>query len=604
MAPSGAFVALAWAVGDTAARERAQALGRRLEAQGGWRRAGATDRLRLWVSEARPPEVLLLPCAAGLVIGELHPAPGVTADRARRALCGALRAPVRSAEALSRGFWGRYVALLHGPEPLATAAFRDPSGGLDCLTWSLQGGLHVAASDMPGLPAWLRPPHPSLAWDRIAAFLARPQALCGESLFDGLEAVAPGILRALGPGAAATSRIWSPATFAEGPAADPREARDELVRRVDACTAALVGRHGRVIAEVSGGLDSAIVAGAVAKAGPAGRVVQWLNYRGDRREADETRFARQVTDGLGVALTVAERQMPSLDEATAQDLAGALWPPLNAMDIARDRDTAARLAACGAGALVSGQGGDAVFFQMPSPLVLSDVLRRHGPGALAAEVLLGLARRTGRSVWSVGREALAAGRSPRPLAPASSLVPEPLRRWADGLAHPWVSEDLSPARRLQVSAIASMQLFAGDSRRRRAGALVYPLLAQPVVELCLAVPTWELGGGAQDRRFARQAFQARLPEAVLRRRSKGSLTSYATRMVAGSLPFLRAYLQEGCLAEAGLLDRVRLARALDPDTLVVTTEADGVLNAVAVEAWVRHWQGRLPDSAAAPRPRP
>jgi hypothetical protein len=77
-------------------------------------------------------------------------------------------------------------------------------------------------------------------------------------------------------------------------------------------------------------------------------------------------------------------------------------------------------------------------------------------------------------------------------------------------------------------------------------------------------------------------------------------------MVAMSLEFLRPHLLDGCLCEAGLLDRGRLDRMLDPAALIwgEAGAPTDVLIAAAVESWVRHWQGRLPDSPAAPRPRP
>jgi asparagine synthase (glutamine-hydrolysing) len=600
----GDFLALAWRPGDDAARERAKALARRVDAEGAWARAGHSERMRVWTSANRPLPVKTLPLGAGFVVGEVFADGGTVEAALAAAVEGRARGPAAVARRLCRSVWGGYVALLHGASPFGTEIFREPSGALDCVSWDLGDGVAAAASGLQALPPGLAPPRARLDWERIAAFLAAPATLASACLFSGLEAVAPGVAQPLGVERPDGLAVWSPADVAGAWGGDLPGARAELVRRVDACTAALVGGRGRVLGEISGGLDSAIVAASVAEAGLGDRVVQWLNYTADRREADETRFARAVADRAGLDLVVGRRELSPIDEATAMELAGAVWPPLNASDVARDRHTAARLGELDAHALLSGQGGDAVFFQMPSALVLADALQSDGPRALLSDLPAEVARRTAGSVWTVAREALAARRG-RPLpAPTSPLVSQELRRWARDLAHPWTcAATLSPARRLQVRAIANMQLFRGDSRRRRAADLVYPLLAQPVVELCLAIPVPALAGGAQDRRLAREAFAARLPECVLRRRSKGSLTSFATRMVAASAGFLRPFLMEGCLAEAGLLDRGRLQRALDPETMVVSTEADKVLNAMAVEAWVRHWQGRVPDAGEG-RPRP
>ena len=71
-----------------------------------------------------------------------------------------------------------------------------------------------------------------------------------------------------------------------------------------------------------------------------------------------------------------------------------------------------------------------------------------------------------------------------------------------------------------------------------------------------------------------------------------------------NLPFLREFLIDGCLAEAGVLDPVVLDAALRPEALIANLDSPGLFTAVAVEAWVRHWQRQVPDLAGAPRRQP
>jgi asparagine synthase (glutamine-hydrolysing) len=133
--------------------------------------------------------------------------------------------------------------------------------------------------------------------------------------------------------------------------------------------------------------------------------------------------------------------------------------------------------------------------------------------------------------------------------------------------------------------------------------LIHPLLAQPMIELCLAIPSFELVRGGRDRALAREAFAAWLPPAVVQRRSKGGLFSWYARLAAASAPALRAHLLDGVLAGAGLLDRAAVEAALDPDDLIRTGDGVDLIAAAAVESWVRHWQTRIPDAAGAARPR-
>lgn len=601
-----AFLALTWAPADPVATAGVEGLVAHVAETSGWRLAVRTPGAVVWVDDQVGLPVLRLPQDAGVVVGDVWPMPGAPPlEYALTTAPGAV-APSAIAERLCRHVWGRYVALLPRRSDGATLALRDPSGQLPCLTWSLDIGIEVVTSDPTRLPGFLRPRRSGLNWDRIANFVAMLSSATVEPLLDGYTAVGPGGLCTLGRGDSEIL-VWRPGDFAQDLSDDPEAAAAETVRRVDACTAALAGGHPGLIMELSGGLDSSIVAASLGVAGLSDRVAYWLNRAGDRAEGDERAYARAVTDRLGVPLTVVEKPLEALSDADFTELGAMFWPGINAVDPARDRDEVARIRDTGVTGLVSGDGGDAVFLQPPSALVWDDELRRRGLlRALASPVLPGVARRTRQSVWGVMGQVMRArrGRGPPLMAPSRFASPD-VQRAFGAARHSWVLDAetrmLPAGKRRQIHAIANCQVFRGESRRTQEADLLFPLMAQPVVEHCLAIGTPDLAGGPFDRPFERAAFAARLPEAVRLRRAKGNLGSYFCQLVAASLPTLRPYLLDGCLAEARVLDRGALDRALDPAQLIWGTRGNELLILAAVEAWVRHWQGRLPDSPSAPR---
>ena len=99
--------------------------------------------------------------------------------------------------------------------------------------------------------------------------------------------------------------------------------------------------------------------------------------------------------------------------------------------------------------------------------------------------------------------------------------------------------------------------------------------------------------GGRDRAAAREAFWRRLPEAVVGRRTKGSLGGYYARTVAGSLGFLRPFLLDGRLAQMRLIDVARLDPLLTRAQLAVRGDYPSILFAAMVEAWVRSWEQRV-----------
>jgi asparagine synthase (glutamine-hydrolysing) len=602
----GEFLTLTWGPADASSAARAEQFGRRLATETDWQLRSELGGMRVWASPEGRLDVHALPYAAGIILGDLNPMPGEVQtlspiDPAAPKLHG----PLALAKALTRAHWGAFVAFLRDDEERVAAVYRDPSGDLECHSWRVADGLHATASDVHLAPSWLRPPRLALNWDRIGALLANPTAARWDPLFDGLTTVHPGVLNWPEPNRS-PEPVWRPLDFAAEPAISPREAARLLPQRVDDTTAAMMTPHRAALMELSGGLDSAIVAGSLAATGYASRVVQWVNRFGDRPEGDERGYARAVTERIGAVLTEVAKPAQPFDLAALSDLTTALRPALEGADAARDGDMAARLQATGGTAILSGQGGDAIFYQMPSSLVFADALCRDGLKALASPLLGRLARRRRTSVWDVLREAWPAYRG-RLILPSTvtSLLTRDVRHANLHRVDPWLvgTDHIFPGKRLQIGALGVGQVHRMDCRRRRAGDLLFPLLAQPVVELCLSVATPDLAGEEYDRPFAREVFADRVPVSILNRRSKGNLTSYFARWVAGSADVLRPFLLDGRLCAAGVLDPRKVEQALDPQQLIWAPQPGDIVVAAATEAWILHWQGRVPDSPIGSRDR-
>lgn len=589
------FLALCFDPASADARALVAALGEHARGHAAWAPAPAIDGCVLWRRGAADLPLQALPRDGGLLVGEVFP-------RADGSASCAAPGQRPTAHDLSRTVWGAYAALLRGPGA-NWQVFREASGQIDVLTWRLDHGVNVVASTFAGLPPGFRPRAYGLDWDRIVAFVTVPVAATTESLFGGVTAVGPGEQMPAGGGA--TQIIWSPIDHCGPLDAAPDELSRAFVERIDGCAAALVGRHDRALFELSGGLDSSVLAGAVAANGHLGRITTWLNYADPRPEADERAYAGSVADRYGFDLTVLERRPGPLDAARFADLGLQTWPAIAGVDALRDLDAVARVAATGATAIISGQGGDSIFFQSSSPLLAGDLWREQGLLATLADPrLAALARRSRRSVWRVLAEARHGvhGRASG-VKNVSHLVSAEAHAAAAHTEHAWVRAlaevDLPPAKRVHVRALATGHFNHAASRRREVADLVYPFLAQPVMELALGVSAHVLTGGSLARPFQRRTFAERLPPLVRDRRAKGEVSVYVARMMAESLDVLRPYLIDGVLADAGVLDRRRLIAVLDRDYLIQTAAGTDLAGAIATEAWVRYWQTQMADTPGA-----
>ncbi len=553
--------------GLDAAGEAALAAGRRGLARAGWSQALAVEGMEVFVGPRRPPKVRLVHRRC-ILVGDYRPR-----GQALSALVGGSRGPGELARAAVDGGWGRYI-LAWTADAGELAVLRDPSGAMDCLAWR-KGRLRVVADQPPQEADVLMPDALSIDWERLGGIAAQPGLASDQPPLRGLEAIAPGGFALVGR---ETSRhvAWSPAAIWRERRADPSPGALRAV--VDAAVAAAVEGHDDLVGEVSGGLDSAIVSSSLAASGGAGRA-RFVNYHGDWAEGDERVYAKATAAMSGLSLATARKPVAPITPALLEPLGWGVRPALHGVDAAYDRDMAGRLAAAGATGLLTGQGGDAVFFQAPDPRVVVDRRLRRGWKGFEPGYWAEVGRWTRHSAWTVAGLAL----RPRTLAPAQGRV------------HPWLEDagDLPPGKRGQVLRLANCQVFWGDCLRARAADLVHPLLGQPVMEHALAVPSDLLLAGVRDRGLARLAFADRLPALVRERRDKGDLGAFYGHVVLSSLPALRPFLLGGRLVEHRLLDPVELERDLSPERLMCAPDGNSPLLLAVLEAWARHWGDRI-----------
>jgi asparagine synthase (glutamine-hydrolysing) len=476
-----------------------------------------------------------------------------------------------------RAGWGRYI-LVWRDDAGQLALLRDPTGALDCVWWRY-GGAVLAAHEPPRRADALLPADLEIDWPVLGEIAAAPELLGDRLALRGLTAVNPGALYSIGVTAEATP-VWTPAAFCRARGGWD-DSHDRLIGVVDETVGALAAPHRRLLGELSGGLDSAIAASSLKATGHAGRA-GFLNFHGDWREGDERPYATAAARHLDLALTAVRKPVEAITLSQLIPLGDSVRPALQGVDVTYDAEVAGRMRRGRATGLLTGQGGDAVFFQAPDPAVVIDRRRREGLVGLSPTFVAAVARWTRHSAWTVLGHAL----SPRTQAIETT-----------GRRHPWLedADDLPPAKARQLRQVVNAQLFWGDCLRARAGELLHPFLSQPVVEHCLAIPADRLIAGVRDRGLARQAFAERLPPLLIERRSKGDLSHFYGQVTRASLPMLTPLLLEGLQAAHGLIDRKALEVELTEARLIWSPGYNRLLVGAVLEVWVQGWQARIAD---------
>jgi asparagine synthase (glutamine-hydrolysing) len=531
-----------------------------------------------------------LPCLslgeAGCVLGRLF---DNTVDAAPLSslTSGHIGDVVRSAgQWLIDNTWGGYLAVIAQPGG-GVRLLRDPSGALP-VYWVRHEGLTLVCSSLDlaleaGLPA------PTLDWPSVGQILAYPHLRGVRTGLRGVDELLPGVRASIGlDHDAATTLAWSPWTFAardrafEDPDAAAAAVREAVNRSVRAWAQVSAPR----VLELSGGLDSSIIATALAEASGT----TFVNFHTVAAEADERRYARKAAAAGGGVLVEREVDATGVDVRRARPgrhprpASQALLQPIEAAFSRLGEEL-------GTAAFFTGLGGDNVFCAISTAAPATDALLSFGLGRRFLNALSDLARLHQATLWDVTRLAVRkafVSNSNLGLAPVNQMLARDVTPGAPN--HPWLPapSGILPGKREHVASLLVAQGFLDRYEHAALAAVRYPLLAQPVLEACLRVPTWMSIAGGRNRALARDAFADVLPEEIYRRQTKSGLNAFMGAAFEANRPALADQLTRGWLVTAGLADGQAIRQVVEnpaPNGLDIAR----VLYLADVEAWARTW---------------
>lgn len=489
---------------------------------------------------------------------------------------------------LVAGCWGDYVAFLHDAAKAATTVVRSPSGGVPALRTTVDGVTLVSSEPELLLAAAQQPAE--INWHFVAHHLAFPHLRPGATGLAAIDELFAGDASGFTAGGVQRLSVWNPWTFAktERQLVDPAQASRAVRQSVELAVAGLVRGHQSVLLELSGGLDSSVLAAALAAAGAPASAINLVT---PGSEGDERVYARATAERTGLPL--AEHAVASDVDLTAPVPMRTARPGIPAILRPADQLLAAMARERGIDAFVSGTGGDCVFCSPASAAPAADALRAFGLGRRFLRAVRAITEIHDTNLWTAGSMAWRQAHRP------------PIhRRWPGNDAflareavpdepdyHPWLDEpaDALPGRRSHIRAVIAAFAHLDGYARHAVAPSLFPLLSQPVMEACFRVPTWLWIADGRDRAVARQAFRGALPAKVLDRRSKGGMDAYCIRNFEANRARLEPFLLEGYLARAGLLDRTVVASFLRRRVGPRDQRFYRLLPVIDAEAWVRGW---------------
>jgi len=535
---------------------------------------------------AKSLSMLSLP-GRGILIGHLFTQDGIAISDSAR--IQGFSDPTQILKHILETYWGSYLIIQ--PDTRDSTAFtitRAPAaaGNLPCV-WSIKDGAGFLTSDVSlAIRALLY--RKQINWDFIVHRLRYPDIKTQRTALVDLVELLPGCSLSTSGSKVSVRQAWSPWDFVarERRYRDLRDAADQIRRSVESAVHAWTGMDRSILLELSGGLDSSIVAACLRNR--HARVI-CCNLVTPVPGVDERQYARQMARQLGVDLHTEHLgfDKASFDFIPAPD---SVTPAMGPLQHVVDEAMEAAAEYHGTAAYYTGGGGDSVFCYLRTAAPSADAWRAHRFGT-AITAVRDLASLHQCTFWKAGRLTLAKLRRPPQspfhqdhtfLAPGSAYVePE---------AHPWFAAPANalPGDRERIFDLAGNQLFESQTARGYRRPLRFPLLSQPVMEACLRAPSWMWIAEGRNRAVARTAFSDLLPPEVLNRQSKATYMSYLGAVYERNKHQIEDFLLSGRLRSQGLLDARAINTFFSKPLLPRDRTFLRMFDLCMVENWVRH----------------
>lgn len=486
---------------------------------------------------------------------------------------------------LVRGGWGAYVAIVRDPDTGDWAVLRDPSGLVPLYSMSFENQT-IFATD-PRLFADTTGKVPQVCRTQIGIHLRRPELRQRKTCLADIEEVPPGSLISTSD-PDVPRLIWDPVDFVSDAGIT---SFNEAVSRLRETACDVIGAWsslaGHLVVAASGGVDSSLIAAALSVNGQS---YECMTLATADPSGDERAWVQLLADKLAVPMTACTYDVERIDlahpvSATMARPSGKAFMQEVRRHLARTCETG------GAQWAFDGNGGDNLFCFLHSAAPVLDRLKHDGLSSRTWATFLDICQLTGADAGTMARAV--ARRWKRGEAAARwhgdfRLLNEAFPLPNDQALTPWfdIATGQQPGKRDHLRLLQRTQNFVHgvDDPLRFS-----PLLSQPMLELCLSIPTWLWCHGGLNRAPARTAFAPELPASLARRTSKSGPDSVMRAVFARDRSVIRTMLLDGQLAANGVIDRVATETALAADPHAEDPIVYRLLDLVEAEAWARSW---------------
>lgn len=494
-------------------------------------------------------------------------------------------------------YWGSYVAFINSNDSLRV--IRGPFSTLHCFYYELPE-FHIIFSDVKILNL-LKKGNLSLNWDIASQFMWLTDIWSEKTSVENLLSLQHGTQLNIKNQSISTSLFWDPEKYCNDVTEDDTNILIEKVRETTyECVKSWSKVVPGILISLSGGFDSSVIAGCLANIQnkPPTQCVNYFYKSGSY--SDERPYARITAKRANFNL-IEQEVIPGSGDLRIYHRFSLLPNPyqLNP-EWSLSLHTASIMEQHNLTAVLRGMGGDGVFGAYKGNRAAQDYVLRNGFDMGALPVALRSARLSDISIWRALIEMLQVRLGG--LGNHNSWMNSSESFWginSDAIQFikkrafidPWSrgSSKMTPGKSIQLQEIMGNNPYYTVSDEMPFIEFIDPFLSQPLVELCLRIPYYQLQFDGRDRGLARAAFADWLAPVARLRQLKAHGTAAIYEKLSINRRFFAELLLEGVLRKNALVDAEALEQALISPVEMTPAQYVRIVHLAGVEGWARAW---------------
>ncbi len=539
--------------------------------------------------------------SGGVVLGKLFDrakSPEVIPGNAELSVPEARKVVESKGRHLVNDYWGTYVAFFQ--DETKKYVLVDPIGTFCCFSTQYRG-VEIYFTYMPDV-ADCDFLNFSINWLPIAKQLRYGFEKTETGLRE-VDKTLPGQCVTISPWNKEKAFYWNPQKISQTDVIEDVEEAEEALRQTLLTTvAAMAAPYDNVFHQL-GGLDSSILL-ACLKEAPTSLEVTCLNVFHDCPMGDERYYARKATAHVDVPLIEYSESTANLHFEEMENTPLTTVPLYYAQQIEFEKSKSYMAQQNGVQATFSGLGGDEILYATAASYSPIDYLHSNGLRPLLLGLIMEAARMQNVSVWSILPKIARDGWKHNrwdlyreidlgTVTTLNSEIQDLIK--PDGAIHPWIEQkyDAPPGKFEHIVPYTKgIYDLECKSTPKEHVPMIYPLLSQPVVEICLRIPSWVMTINGKTRGLARKAFQNYLPADIIWRTSKLSAGSHVKTVIQENQAFFRECLLDGILVSEKIVKKSNLEKTLAMDHDIGSKDHSWLLWYINAEIWARKWRGK------------